>query len=145
MKKSETKVSKFFVPANTQRFTMTKHADLKCSFESEEREIKVEIEHAFIPFGVIDAWKLNDSYKILLHQMNINNFENNDAIKLIMNQINKYEMNKADWLDIDPYIWKAEDDENVCEPQATEEYIKVMYLWRSTRLPISSIAFKVGI
>ena len=43
-----------------------------------------------LPTGIIDSWKINRSYKLLLVEMDIQQFDNESSVVMNSEQIEKY-------------------------------------------------------
>ena len=98
-----------------------------------------------IPFGISDAAKLNKNYTELIKELSISNFSNNEALEKIVDTWS----DNGKW-DNDYFIPKLlEDNVDICieENQANCQNIEneIIYIWRTTKLPVPSIAFKLDI
>ena len=98
-----------------------------------------------VPFGIIDAWKLNSGYKQLLEELKIQNFDNRHAITMILEQIKKYRNNEELKFELNSELFYDIDSIDNNWFPSTESNLEAIFLWRTTHLPVSSITFKVGI
>ena len=142
MEKQGYKVSKLFVPQESDRFTMLKFIEFQSIHNNDESIDDAEMDDISVPTGIIDAWKVNHKYKELLSELGISRFDNQHAILVINEQINKHSSQK----EIDDKLGEGLFDENEIKEQndfvKTQSKINAIILWRTTRLSISSIAFK---
>ena len=98
-----------------------------------------------IPFGNSDTAKLNKNYTEFIKELSISIFSNYEALDRI---ISTWSYN--DKRDIDRSNLKfLEDKANIQieENQANFSNIEseVIYMWRTTKLPVSSITFKLNL
>ena len=53
----------------------------------------VEMKDEVLPTGIIDAWKINKAYKLLLVEMGIQQFDNESSLVMIQELIEKHKNN----------------------------------------------------
>ena len=142
MEKQGYKVSKLFVPQESDRFTMLKFIEFQSTNNSDGSNDDVEMDDISVPTGVIDAWKVNHKYKKLVSELGISRFDYQHAILVINEQIDKHSSQK----EIDDKLGEGLFDENEIKEQnyfeKTQSKINAIILWKTTRLSISDIAFK---
>ena len=74
--------------------------DFKQEFPGSDNTSDVEISYTREPVGIIDAWKLNDEYKLLKQGLNIKKFNNKKAIILTETQIKRFNSNQENIFEI---------------------------------------------
>ena len=145
MKHDIPKISNYFVPKFSNQFKMNKFDGFESEFSDEVINNDADMKDIAVPFGIIDAWKLNSGYKQLLEELKIQNFDNRHAIAMILEQIKKYRNNEELKFELNSELFYGIDSiDNIWFP-STESNLEAIFLWRTTHLPVSSIAFKVGI
>ena len=97
------------------------------------------------PFGISDAAKINKNYKTLIEELDLNQISNLDVIQKLNNVWGNNQQSKL----LMRYSILEENKMNPLDQYKLEKEskfeIEVIYLWRSSRLPISSIASKLKI
>ena len=140
-----TKISNLFVPSFPARLQMKKFVIPKLSFNKEEGDEDTQMRNVALPTGIIDSRKINRKYKLLLVEMDIQQFDNESSVVMISEQIEKYKKydksKKALTINIDIWYDEIKDHQSLL----SEEALNSIFLWRTTHLPLSSIAFKFGI
>ena len=97
------------------------------------------------PIGISDAWLLNKNYKRLLAELNIVSIDKAESLLMIENQLKK-DNNIADF---NYLLLDFEDEEN--QDYSFEDHdsqnakTKVIYCWRSTKLSVPKIAFRLNL
>ena len=139
------RLSNIFTPALSKRIFVTKHTNLEPITFHIDKDFDEEMAEYSIPFGISDAAKLNKNYTELIKELSIANFSNNEALEKIVDTWS----DNGKW-DNDYLIPKLlEDNVDICigENQANCQNIEneIIYIWRTTKLPVPSIAFKLDI
>ena len=98
-----------------------------------------------IPTRIIDAWKFNHAYKQLLEEMNIQGYNSEFALVAIKNQNDKYNALEQSDFEVNSELLYDDNHINEEKPIISEKDISAIFLWRTSHLSVSSIAFKVGI
>ena len=138
------KLSNLYTPCITKRFAMSSCQNFDLQEQILHRRADEEMMDDDIPIGIIDSWRTNDQYKSLIQAFNITQFENVEALKMIEEEIKKIDEELEGYWASDSCIMKdiyawAEDQNWI-----SEEGLQAIYLWRTTRLSLSSIAFKTS-
>ena len=94
MEKQGYKISKLFVPHESDRFTMLKFIEFQLTHNSDGSNDDAEMDDISVPTGVIDFWKVNHKYKLLVNELGISRFDNKQAILVINEQIDKHNSQK---------------------------------------------------
>ena len=139
------RLSNLFTPALSKRIFVTKHTNLEPITLHIDKDFDEEMAEYSIPFGISDAAKLNKNYTELIKELSISNFSNNEALEKIVDTWS----DNGKW-DNDYLIPKLlEDNVEICieENQVNCQNIEneIIYIWRTTKLPVPSIAFKLDI
>ena len=138
-------VSNLLTPAFSKRLIITSHSNLKPIALHRDNDFDEEMSEYSIPFGISDAAKLNKNYTEFIKELWISSFSNYEALDRIIST-----WSDNDKRDIDRSNLKfLEDKANIQieENQANFSNIEseVIYMWRATKLPVSSIAFKLNL
>ena len=96
-------------------------------------------------FGIIDACKTNYIYKQFLEELKIQQYENNESIVMIKNQIEKDKCGKLSTPIVVPDLYSENVQVRSNDFPYSDDGINSIFLWHITLLSLSSIAFKVGI
>ena len=145
MSKDSSKISNFFAPKFSKRFVISKFQGFQSDFTHEKNNSDANMEEIAIPVGIINAWKLNNAYKQLLTEMNIQDCDNKYALVVINDQINKHKNDEWSKFEVDTELFYDNEQINEDKSSIAEKDIDTIFLWRTSHLPVSSIAFKVGI
>ena len=77
--------------------------------------------------------------------MNIQGYNSEYALVAIKNQIDKYNALEQSDFEINSELLYDDNHINEDKPIISEKDISAIFLWRTSHLSVSSIAFKVGI
>ena len=139
------KLNNLFTPALSKRIFVTMHTNLEPITLHIDRDFDEEMTEYSILFGISDTAKLNKNYTELIIELSISKISNNKAIEKIVDIWS----DNGKW-DNDCLIPKLlEDNVDICieENQVNCQNIEneIIYIWRTTKLPLPSIAFKLDI
>ena len=145
MKSCLNKTNNFFAPKFSKRFVISKFQGFQLDFTLEKNNSDVNMEEIAIPVGIIDDWKLNNAYKQLLTEINIQDWDNKYVLVVISDQINKHKNDEWSQFEVDTELFYDNEQINEDKSSIAEKNIYVIFLWRTSDLLVSSISFKVGI
>ena len=98
-----------------------------------------------IPSGISDAAKINKNYRLIIDELEITKITNHEAYHKIWNTWKKvWSLDKLDDFSILKYQEQVASDEESQKLKNKTE-IETIYLWRSFKMKISSIALKLNI
>ena len=109
-----------------------------------DNEGDVSIWEDGIPTGIIDGWKVNSLYKTLIEVLQIGQYQNTEAVSMIENVIKQNDEESEMFWNPNSCIMKDSHSYEEVDNCTSEIELKALYLWRTTRLSLSSIAFEVG-
>ena len=144
MQQESYKTSQIFVPSVSKRFTMKIFKGFEPSFKIVNHNDDVEMCEQAIPFGIIDAWKINNAYKQLLEELEIHKFDNAQIVSIFEERIKQQKDEQKVFVNIYEDLANTNDSIQIDQPILTNLYQDVIFLWRTTHLSIPSIAFKAG-
>ena len=137
-------LSNFFIPKFSKQFRLKNLKELKLedSF-GEELHADFKMEKR-LPVGLCDSCKINREYKELVEFLEIATFSNEDTMRAIVASIRN---NKI--YEITENIWKELEDNwehpHIIEDQhVTDNELKVVVMWRTTKLGYNDIAAKLN-
>ena len=137
--------SNLFTPLLSKRIFVTNNNNLESITLHIDKDFDEEMEEYSIPSRISDAAKLNKNYTELIKELSISNFSNNVALEKIVDTWS----DNGKW-DNDCLIPKLLEDnfdicieENLFNCQNIEN--EIIYIWRTTKLPLHSIASKLDI
>ena len=138
-------VSNLLTPAFSKRLIITNHFNSKPIDLHIDNDFNEEMSEYSIPFGISDAAKLNKIYTEFIKELSISSFSNYEVLDRIISTLsdnNKRNIHRSN-------LKFLEDNANIQieENQANFSNIKseVIYMWRTTKIPVSSIAFKLNL
>ena len=138
------KLSNLFTPSLTKRFAMSNFEGRKTKDLQLDNEGDVSIWEDGIPTGIIDGWKVNSLYKTLIEVLQIGQYQNTEAVSMIEDVIKQNDEESEMFWNPNSCIMKDSHSYEEVDNCTSEIELKALYLWRTTRLSLSSIAFEVG-
>ena len=97
-----------------------------------------------IPSGIIDAWKLNNSYKQLIEELEIHKYDNAQIISVFEEYIKQHKNEQKLCINIWKDLANINDFIQINQSILTSLYQDAIFLWHTTHLSIPSIAFKTS-
>ena len=141
----EIKLDNFFHPTISIRILIENVESLFQEIIHTPLDSEVWMHKYSYPIGILDAWLLNENYKRPLAELKIASMNKAESLSMIENQL-KHDNNIADF---NYQLLDFEDEEN--QDNSFEDHdsqnakTKVIYCWRSTRLSVPKIAFRLNL
>ena len=139
------KLANLLTPYSSKRFYVKNRADLWIA----DLEQKVDEDDLMTIFnilsGISDAAKINKNYRLIIHELEIAKVTNHETYDKIWNKWKKvWSLDKIDDFPIFKDQEQVASDEELQKLKNRTE-IETIYLWRSIKMMISSIDFKLNI
>ena len=136
------RISNFFIPKISKRFTMTVFNESKVENIGGKQEPRRTELSWQIPEGIIDFWRLNTNYTSLLLSTKIDEISNEETSYLIREAVTTSRNHKQEHLKANIHELINQDREMEVDIDNDENDIDIVYTWRTTKLPLSKIAQK---
>ena len=139
------KLTNLFTPYSSKRFYVKNRADLWIA-DLEQKDDEDDLMTIFnIPSGISYAAKINKNYRLIIDELEIAKVTNHEAYDKIWNTWKKvWSMDKLDDFPILKDQEQVASDEELQKLKNKTE-IEAIYLWRGSKMKISSIALKLNI
>ena len=138
------KLSNLYNPCIAKRLTVSSFHNFNYQRQKSDRNEDEEMSNDDIPIGIINSWKTNDLNKSLIQAFNIKQYENVEALKIIEEEIKKVDEEPERYWTPDSCIMQDLHFWTEGHSWISAEGWEIIYLWRTTRLLLSSIAFKTN-
>ena len=139
------RVSNLLTPAFSKRLIITSHSNLKPITLHWDNDFDEVMSKYSIPFGISDAAKLNKNYTEFIKEFSKSSFSNYKVLDRIISTWSDNDKREIDRSNLKFLEDKA--NIQIEENQANFSNIEseVIYMWRTTKIPVSSIAFKFNL
>ena len=138
------KFSNFCIPNKSKRFIMSDIQDKKLqNIEGIARQDAIDSPYRF-PYGIIDGWRVNESYKNLLLKMKINDITNDESVTMIQATEDWDAEDKKKTQIIQICEWENQEQDMDVDADQDDDDLHAIYTWRTIKLPIETIAQKLG-
>ena len=139
------KLSNLYTPKYTKDIKFTELADLAPIHFKDQLEDEKSNESIVVPSGICDPIKNSQSYKELISTLNISTYDNNDAFIMIKGRLKSENIEDQINSNLLEEIENLNNERRVSHSSNSQQETDIIFLWRSTKLSIKSIAVKLDI
>ena len=139
------KLSNLYIPKYTKKIKFTEPADLALLHFKDQLEDEKSNECIVAPSGICDPIKNSQSYKELISTLNISTYDYNDAFKMIKGRLKSENIEDQINNNLLEEIENLNNERRVNHSSNSQQETDIIFLWRSAKLSIKSIAIKLDI
>ena len=138
------RLNNLFTSSSSKILMITNQDYLKPILVNMKNNDDQEMQEYAIPSGVSDVARLNKNYKELINELSISEISNQEALKKILHvwKDDELDNNYAKWIFLKNNKSASKEEKKLKEQKYENE---IIYIWRTTKLSIPSIAFKLSI
>ena len=139
------KLSNLYIPKYTKDLKFTELTDLASIHYKNQPEDEKYGESDVVPSGICDPVKNSHPYKKLISALNIVVYNNIDALTMIKEKLESDSIEDEVNSDLLEEITNLNNERRDSHSSDLLQEIDAIFLWRSTKLSIKSIAIKLGV
>ena len=145
MENAYSRLSNIYTPSLSANFVMKKFNELETIDSDSNLEEDAILDDLYLPCEVINGCKGNQTYKKLIEELKINDLNNKEALEMITKEIKLNQKKRSLNLELIPINDNNSTQQRHEELSITNKELKIIYLWRASKLSLHSIAYKVGV